>query len=40
MSWNTYLSLIFFYDAIEKTSKMIRELDVYPEKLVKQFNDA
>lgn len=40
MSWNTYLSLIFFYDTVEKTSQMIRELGVYPTQLVEQFNDV
>lgn len=40
MSWNTYLSLVFFYDAVEKTSQMIRELDAYPMQMVEQFNDA
>lgn len=40
MSWNTYLSLIFFYDAVEETSQMIRELGAYPTQLVEQFNDV
>ena len=39
MSWNTYLSLIFFYDTVENTSQMIRELGVYPTQLAEQFND-
>ena len=40
MSWNTYLSLVFFYDAVDKTSQMIRELDAYPMQMVEQFNDT
>lgn len=40
MSWNTYLSLIFFYDAVKETSQMIRELGAYPTQLVEQFNDV
>ena len=40
MSWSTYLSLIFFYDAVEDTSQMIRELGLYPTQLVEQFNDV
>lgn len=40
MSWNTYLSLIFFYDAVEETSQMIRDIGAYPSQLVKQFNDT
>jgi len=40
LSWNTYLSLIFFYDAVEETSQMIRDLGVYPTQLVEQFNDV
>ena len=40
MSWNTYLSLIFFYDAVEETSQMIRDIGAYPSQLVEQFNDT
>ena len=40
MSWSTYLSLIFFYDTVENTSQMIRELGVYPMQLVERFNDV
>lgn len=40
MPWNTYLSLIFFFDAIEDTSQMIRELDIYPTQLIEQFNNV
>ena len=40
MPWNTYLSLIFFYDAVEETSQMIRDIGAYPSQLVEQFNDT
>ena len=40
MSWSTYLSLIFFYDTVENTTQMIRELGVYPMQLVERFNDV
>jgi len=36
MSWNTYLSLIFFFDSVVETSQMIRELGVYPTQLAYQ----
>ena len=39
MSWNTYLSLIFFFDSVVETSKMIGELGVYPTQLVEHFNN-
>jgi len=39
MSWSIYLSLIFFYNTVDKTSQMIRELGVYPTQLAEQFND-
>ena len=40
LPWSTYLSLIFFYDAVEETSQMVRELGVYPTELIAQFNDV
>ena len=40
MPWNTYLSLIFFYDAVEETSQMIRDIGAYPSQLVEHFNDT
>ena len=39
MTWATYLSLVFFFDAIFDTEEMIRELSIYPIDLVARFND-
>ena len=38
MSWNTYMSLILFFDVVEDTSQMLRELDIYPSELVANLN--
>ena len=38
MSWNTYLSLILFYDYNKKTHNMVRSLDAFPHELIKRFN--
>lgn len=38
MSWNTYMSLILFFDVVEETSQMLRELDVYPVELIANLN--
>lgn len=35
MSWNTYLSLIFFYRSQEETARLLLVLGVYPE----EFSD-
>lgn len=40
MSWNTYLSLILFFDHNKKTHKMIRALSIFPKELVVRFNDG
>lgn len=40
MSWNTYLSLIWFYDYNRKTHKMIRDMKAFPHELIKQINDG
>lgn len=40
MSWNTYLSLTFFYDHNRKTHKMLRQLSVFPQELIIRFNDG
>lgn len=40
MSWNTYLSLIFFYDCNQKTRKIIRSLPAFPHKLIAQLNQG
>ena len=35
MTWNTYLSLIFFYNSADETSKLLVALDVYPKEFMK-----
>lgn len=35
MTWNTYLSLIFFYNSVDETSKLLNALDIYPD----EFNE-
>ena len=40
MSWNTYLSLVWFYDYNRKTHKMIRGMSAFPHELIKKFNDG
>lgn len=37
LSWNVYLSLIFFFESIEETSKLISLFEIYPEEFVRQF---
>ena len=37
MSWNIYLSLIFFFESLEETSKLISLFGIYPEEFVRQF---
>lgn len=39
MSWNTYLSLIMFYDYNKKTHKLLRSLPAFPNKFIKSFNE-
>jgi len=36
MTWNTYLSLIFFYNSVEETAKLLTILDVYPKEFWKK----
>lgn len=38
MSWNTYLSIIMFFDYNMKTHDAIRRTGVFPEKLFQYFN--
>lgn len=40
MSWNTYLSLIMFFDYNEATHQMIRDISAFPEELIMRFNDG
>lgn len=37
MSWSIYLSLIFFFDSIEETSKLLFLLGLYPKDFVEQI---
>lgn len=38
MTWNTYLSLILFYDYNNTTHEFIRKIGAFPDKLVEVFN--
>ncbi len=40
MSWNTYLSLIFFFDYNQSTHKMIRAISAFPSELVDRINES
>ncbi len=40
MSWNTYLSLIFFFDYNQSTHKMIRAIPAFPTELVDRMNES
>ncbi len=40
MSWNTYLSLIFFFDYNQSTHKMIRAASAFPTELVNRMNES
>lgn len=40
MSWNTYLSLIMFFDYNVATHQMIRDIAAFPEELIIRFNDG
>ena len=40
MSWNTYLSLVFFFDYHAATHQMIRRIGAFPEELIKTINDG
>ena len=39
MMWGTFLSLLFFFNSIDSTAEMMRELRVFPIELVMRFND-
>lgn len=39
MTWNTYLSLILFYDQNKKTRKMLRAIGAFPEAVIRRFNE-
>ena len=40
MSWNTYLSLILFFDYNNETHQLIRSIKVFPEDLLSIFNNG
>jgi len=40
MSWNTYLSLVFFFDYNQATHKMLRTLSAFPSELIDRMNDS
>lgn len=40
MSWNTYLSLVLFYDHNQKTHQLMRHLSLFPTELVIRFNEG
>lgn len=39
MTWGMFLTLIFIFDSIKKTSEMLEDLRIYPIDLIMQFND-
>lgn len=38
MSWNTYLSIIMFFDYNQRTHDLIRHIGVFPDELFYHFN--
>lgn len=40
MGWNTYLSLIFFFDNNAKTHEIIRKTEAFPHKFINSINAA
>lgn len=40
MSWNTYLSLILFFDYNQKTHTMLRGSGAFPQEVFRKFNDG
>jgi len=40
MAWNTYLSLIFFFDNNLKTRQMLHTLGIFPQEIIMRFNDG
>lgn len=37
MSWNTYLSLLLFFDTNNSTRNMLRALNIYPKELMSKM---
>lgn len=40
MSWNTYLSLILFYEFNNQTRQMLHSLKIFPQELIARFNEG
>ena len=40
MSWNTYLSLVFFFDYHAATHQMIRKIGAFPNALIETINEG
>ena len=40
MSWDTYLSLILFFDYNHATHRMLRSISAFPEELIERFNNG
>lgn len=40
MSWDTFLSLIMFFDYNQKTHQMIRTIGAFPHEIIKHFNEG
>lgn len=38
MSWDTYLSMMFFFDYNKLTHPTIRDVDIFPEAMLRRFN--
>lgn len=38
MSWNIFMSMIFFFHELKSTSEMLEELKIYPIDLILRFN--
>ncbi|MBK5897792.1 helix-turn-helix transcriptional regulator [Catonella massiliensis] len=39
MTWVIYLTLVFFFNSVEETSEMLKELRIFPIDLVVRFNE-
>lgn len=40
MSWNIFMSMIFFFHELKSTSEMLQELKIYPIDLILRFNGS
>ena len=38
MSWNTFMTTIFFFHELKSTTEMLKELKIYPIDLIIRFN--